>query len=83
MINYKNEVHKILKKVLKETSNVKIDVNKNIKLINNTKIDSLALVTFFSMLDKKVKSKKNLLLKYDRFKDTDELIKFLDQNEKL
>ena len=82
MINHKNEVYKILKKVLKETSNIKINVNKNIKLINNTKIDSLALVTFFSMLDKKVKSKKNLLLKYDRFKDTNELIKFLDKNEK-
>ena len=82
MADYKNVVNKILKNVLKETSNIKINTNKNIKLINNKKIDSLALVTFFSILDKKIKSKKNLLLNYDKFKDTYELIKFLDKNEK-
>ena len=79
MANYKDVVHKILKNVLKETSNIKFNTNKNIKLINNEKIDSLALVTFFSILDKKTKSKKNLLLNHDRFKDTHELIKFLNK----
>lgn len=79
MADFKNVVHKILKNVLKETSNIKINTNKNIKLINNEKIDSLALVTFFSILDKKTNSKKNLLINHDKFKDTNELIKFLNK----
>ena len=48
-------INLILNKVLKELSDIEIDINKNIKLNNNKNIDSLALVTFFSEIDKKCK----------------------------
>lgn len=51
-------INLILNKVLKELSDIEIDINKNIKLNNNKNIDSLVLVTFFSEIDKKFKSKK-------------------------
>lgn len=75
----KKIVNLILSKVLKELSDIKVDINKNIKLVNNENIDSLALVTFFSELDKKFKSKKKLLNNYDKFKDTDQLTKYLEK----
>ena len=78
MNNYRKIVNSTLSKVLKELSDVKIDLNKNIKLNNNKNIDSLALVTFFSVIDKKFKSKK-LLNNYEKFKDTNELIKYLEK----
>lgn len=75
----KKIVNLILSKVLKELSDIKVDINKNINLINNENIDSLALVTFFSELDKKFKSKKKLLDNYHKFKDTDQLTKYLEK----
>lgn len=82
MSNYKEIIYSTLKSVLMTTSNIKIKTSKNVKLLNNKKIDSLALVTFFSELEKKIKPKKDLLSKYENFKYTDDLIKYLKKNEK-
>lgn len=72
-------INLILNKVLKELSDIEIDINKNIKLNNNKNIDSLVLVTFFSEIDKKFKSKKKILNYYEKFKDTNQLTKHLDK----
>lgn len=72
-------INLILNKVLKELSDIEIDINKSIKLNNNKNIDSLALVTFFSEIDKKCKSKKKILNNYEKFKDTNQLAKHLDK----
>lgn len=82
MSNYKKIIYSTLKSVLIITSNIKINTSKNVKLLNNKKIDSLALVTFYSELEKKIKPKKDLLTKYESFKHTDDLIKYLKKNEK-